>query len=88
MRHYDPHVLNYIEKKLLIQDDGQLPSIEPTELNQHLKRLLQKYAMNTRDADMKFVYPEFLEKFVRTLAHETLLQHGHGRDTSIEEKVR
>ena len=53
-----------------------------------MKRLLQKYAMNTRDADMKFVYPEFLEKFVRTLAHETLLQHGHGRDTSIEEKVR
>ena len=71
----------------MIQDDGQLPSIEPTKLNQYLKQLLQKYAMNTRDADMRHVYPEFLEKFVRTIAHETLLQHGHGRDASIEEKV-
>ena len=40
LRHYDPHVISFIEKKYLINDNGQLPAIEPTKLNRYLKNLM------------------------------------------------
>ena len=63
---FDPQLLYFIEKKFLLDKNGDLP---PDSNPESLNKIIAMYSFNSQQDDMKWIYPEFFKKIYQTISH-------------------